>query len=63
VEHGGSWQGFKAYIARYPDDQLTVIVFANLAQANVAKIAHGVAGIYNPALAPVAVQGSPTQQP
>jgi CubicO group peptidase (beta-lactamase class C family) len=63
VEHGGSWQGFKAHIARYIDDQLTIIVFANLAQANVGKIAHGVAAIYNPALTPVAGKASPTQQP
>ena len=47
VEHGGSWQGFKAHIARYVDDRLTVVVFANLAQANQTKIAHGVAAIYN----------------
>jgi CubicO group peptidase (beta-lactamase class C family) len=46
IEHGGSWQGFKAYIARYVDDRTTVIVFANLAQANPGKIAHGVAALY-----------------
>lgn len=53
IEHGGSWQGFKAYIARYVDEKLTIVVFANLAQANVAKIAHDVAAIYNPELTPV----------
>jgi CubicO group peptidase (beta-lactamase class C family) len=46
VEHGGAWQGFKTYISRYVDDQLTVVVFANLAQANVGKIAGGVAAIH-----------------
>ncbi len=51
IEHGGSWQGFKSFIARYPNDRLTVIVFANLAQAYEAMLAHGVAAIYNPALA------------
>ena len=50
IEHGGSWQGFKAFIARYPDDKLTVVVFANLTQANEGRIAHGVAEIYNPEL-------------
>jgi CubicO group peptidase (beta-lactamase class C family) len=50
IEHGGAWQGFKSHIARYVDDRLTVVVFANLAQANPTKIAHGVAGIYNPEL-------------
>jgi len=50
VEHGGSWQGFKAHIARYVDDKLTVIVFANLAQTNQSRIAHQVAAIIQPEL-------------
>ena len=48
VEHGGAWQGFKMFILRYVDDQLTVVVFANLAQANDGKIARGVAAIHIP---------------
>lgn len=51
IEHGGAWQGFKSYIARYPSVKLTVVVFANLAQANPGIIAHGVAALYNPELA------------
>jgi len=51
IEHGGSWQGFKSFIARYADDKLTVIVLANLAQANPDRIAHGVATLYDPQLA------------
>ncbi|HEX8567600.1 MAG TPA: serine hydrolase domain-containing protein [Pyrinomonadaceae bacterium] len=55
IEHGGAWQGFKAMISRFPDDKLTVIVFANLINAHEKKLAHGVAAIYNSALAaPVA---------
>ncbi|MEN3327489.1 MAG: hypothetical protein V7638_2296 [Acidobacteriota bacterium] len=50
VEHGGAWQGFKSQISRYVDDKLTVVVFANQARANPAKIAHGVAAIFNPEL-------------
>lgn len=50
IEHGGAWQGFKAHIARYPDSKLTVIVFANLAQANQARLANGVAAIVDPEL-------------
>jgi CubicO group peptidase (beta-lactamase class C family) len=50
IEHGGSWQGFKSHIARYLDDKLTIVVFANQARANPAKLAHGVAAIYNPEL-------------
>ena len=52
IEHGGAWQGFKAHIARYVDDNLTVIVFANLAQTNQEKLASGVAQIIVPELKP-----------
>ncbi len=52
IEHGGAWQGFKSFIARYPNDKLTVIVFANLAETNPTKLAHGIAGIYNAELVP-----------
>ncbi len=51
IEHGGAWQGFKSHIARYVDDELTVVVFANLAQGNPTRIAHGIAAIYNTELA------------
>ena len=51
IEHGGSWQGFRAHIARYVDDQLSVIVLANLAGAPVEVIAHTVAGLLDPDLA------------
>lgn len=50
IEHGGAWQGFKAHIARYVDDKMTVILFANQIRANQTKLAHGVAAIVNPDL-------------
>jgi CubicO group peptidase (beta-lactamase class C family) len=56
IEHGGSWQGFKSQISRYVDDKLTVVVFANQARANPAKLAHGVAAIYNPELTTAGTQ-------
>ncbi|HEV2341833.1 MAG TPA: serine hydrolase domain-containing protein [Candidatus Acidoferrales bacterium] len=54
VEHGGAWQGFTTTICRYVDDKLTVVVLTNLdsAHSDPDRIAHGVAGIYVPALAP-----------
>ena len=52
IEHGGAWQGFKAHIARFPENKLTVIVFANLIQTNQAKLANGVAAIVDPELKP-----------
>jgi CubicO group peptidase (beta-lactamase class C family) len=56
IEHGGAWQGFKAHISRYPDNKLTVIVFANLAQTNQSKLAHGIARIYETALIPKPIE-------
>ncbi|MEW6213019.1 MAG: serine hydrolase [Acidobacteriota bacterium] len=52
IEHGGAWQGFTTYIARYVDDRLTVIVLTNRAGANPGRIAHHIAGLYNPTLQP-----------
>lgn len=52
IEHGGAWQGFKAHIARFPDNKITVILFANLIQANQGKLANGVAAIIDPELKP-----------
>ncbi len=52
IEHGGAWQGFKSFIARYPDSGLTVVVFANLAQTDPGTLAHGVAAVYDKRLLP-----------
>ena len=53
VRHGGGWQGFATDIVRFVDKKLTVIVLTNLAQADPAAIANGVAALYDPELAPV----------
>lgn len=63
IEHGGAWQGFKSMISRFPEDKLTVIVFANLINANEKKLARGVLEIYHPQLAPVAVQSIEDKEP
>ena len=52
LEHGGAWQGFASYIARYPDDRLTVAVLCNRAGARAGYIAKRVAGLYLPVLVP-----------
>jgi CubicO group peptidase (beta-lactamase class C family) len=59
IEHGGAWQGFSAYIGRYPGEKLTVVALANLAGADVSYIARVVAGLYRPDLAPVRHQAIP----
>lgn len=59
IEHGGSWQGFKSYIARYAGDGLTVIVLMNFSEARPAEFAHGIAGVLDPRLKPSAAPGRP----
>ncbi len=64
IAHTGSWQGFKTVIARYPQSGLTVIVLANLAEAQVGAIAYGVAGMLEPALqAPHLITSASGRQP
>jgi CubicO group peptidase (beta-lactamase class C family) len=46
IGHGGAWQGFKTHISRYVGDKLTVVVLANLAEADPGKIAEHVAEMY-----------------
>jgi N-acyl-D-aspartate/D-glutamate deacylase/CubicO group peptidase (beta-lactamase class C family) len=48
--HGGSWQGFKTYIARYGGEDITVIALANLAQANPKKVVDRIAASLMPSL-------------
>lgn len=52
IEHGGAWQGFKSFIAKYPDEKITIILFANLENMDPAKMAHGIAEIIEPKLKP-----------
>ena len=46
VHHGGSLPGFRAEMARFPKDSLTVIVLTNADGAQPEEIARGVARIY-----------------
>jgi CubicO group peptidase (beta-lactamase class C family) len=63
IEHGGAWQGFTCYIARYPDDNLSIAVLTNLAGGGPGIIAHVTAGIINPALMPDKLVAIPDDQP
>jgi CubicO group peptidase (beta-lactamase class C family) len=49
--HGGAWQGFKATIVRLPEDDVTVIVLANLAQANTDRLARRILASQVPTVA------------
>jgi len=46
ISHDGAWQGFETTIARYVNDQLTVVVLANLAGSKPGEIAEHVADMY-----------------
>jgi len=49
-QHGGSWQGFKSHYARFMHGDLSVIVLANLRQADAGKIVDAIAAAIDPAL-------------
>jgi len=51
VEHGGSWQGFKAWIGRFPGQRMSVIALGNLAGSDPGVVGRGVAEILAPGLA------------
>lgn len=51
IEHGGSWQGFRASVTRYPQQKLAVIVLANAAHAQPEALSHAIAGLLYPGLA------------
>ena len=50
--HGGAWVGFRTYISRYIEDDLTVIVLVNLADATPEDFVFEIASLFNPLLAP-----------
>jgi len=52
VHHGGTLPGFRAELARFVDDKLTVIVLANGNNAEPNSMALGVAALYIPGLIP-----------
>ena len=52
IEHGGAWQGFTSHISRYPDDHFSIMTLCNRGGADCTYIAHNVAGLYHPELAP-----------
>ena len=52
VHHGGTLPGFRAELARFVDDKLTVIVLTNGNNADPDAMALGVAAFYIPGLIP-----------
>lgn len=52
INHGGSLPGFRAQLARFVDDKVTVIVLTNGDNANAGGITQGIANFYIPGLLP-----------
>ncbi len=52
IGHGGSWQGFRTSIQRYPEYDLTVIAMANLDTAIPEAVTVTIAGILEPDITP-----------
>jgi hypothetical protein len=53
VEHGGAWQGFVSQISRYLDDQLTIVLLANISAESarpLSELSRHIAGTYVPSL-------------
>jgi CubicO group peptidase (beta-lactamase class C family) len=53
-EHSGNLQGFASHFLRFPRARVSVVVLANLSQADAWEIAHGVASLVRPDLKPPA---------
>jgi CubicO group peptidase (beta-lactamase class C family) len=51
VFHGGAWQGFKTFIIRFLDTELTIIVLANSWETRDFKFARALASAFYPAFA------------
>jgi len=63
LHHSGSWQGFKSYISRYLGEDLTIVVLANLAEADPGRFVDGIAGILAPSLSTPELRPIPDPQP
>jgi CubicO group peptidase (beta-lactamase class C family) len=46
IQHGGADAGYRSYLTRFPDENLSVIVFSNSAAFNAGGMAHKVVDIY-----------------
>jgi len=46
LEHPGSWLGFQAFIARYPDDRFTLVLLANRSDIDLGGLADRIVRIY-----------------
>ena len=46
VSHGGSTAGYQTFLARFPDERLSIVVLSNVTTSGPARLAHAVADIF-----------------
>ena len=46
IQHGGADAGYRSYLTRFPDENISVVVFSNSAEFNSGRMAHKVVDIY-----------------
>jgi CubicO group peptidase (beta-lactamase class C family) len=46
ISHGGATAGYRAFLARFPDERVSVAILCNVSTADAASLAHGVAEAY-----------------
>ena len=63
VFHGGAWQGFKTFIIRFLDTELTIIFLANSWETRDFKFARGLASAFYPAFSLPDVKTIPDLDP
>jgi CubicO group peptidase (beta-lactamase class C family) len=60
VSHSGATAGYRAWLARYPGQRLSVAVLCNAAQASPGRLGHSAADLFLPAAAPVSAPARAT---
>jgi len=46
ISHGGSTAGYQTFLARFPEERLSIVVLSNVTSSGPAKLAHDVADIF-----------------
>lgn len=50
IQHGGTWQGFRAQITQFPKEELSILILVNQVNSSVETLVDRVAEIFNPKL-------------
>ena len=58
IHHGGAWQGFQTYIARYMGDDMTIVALSNLGASQPGAVTAFAVGAYSASLKMALVGGA-----